>query len=58
VRAGRAWALLAAALAALALSACTGGVNAGEEGGLAFIVFTGMLIGTAFVLWVVLGRQD
>lgn len=58
MRATRAWALLAGALAAFALSACTGGVNAGEEGGLAFIVFTGMLIATAFVLWVVLGRQD
>jgi hypothetical protein len=48
----------AALLLALASSACTGGINAGEDGGLAFIVFAGMLIITALVLWFVLGREE
>jgi hypothetical protein len=51
-------ALLAALLAALISGACTGGINAGEEGGPAFIVFTAMLIITVFVLWLVLGRGE
>lgn len=54
----RAPTLLALALLALAGTACTGGVNAGEEGGLAFIVFTGMLLAIIGVLWLVLGRED
>ena len=51
-------ALAAALLAALVSGACTGGINAGEEGGPAFIVFTGMLIVTVLILWLVLGRED
>jgi hypothetical protein len=47
-----------AALAAGATSACTGGVNAGEEGGLAFILFTGMLIAGCAILWLILGREE
>ncbi len=39
-------------------TACTGGINAGEKGGQAFIAFTGMLIVTGVVLWVVLGREE
>ena len=54
----RARLLLACALSALATAACTGGVNAGEDGGLAFIVFTGMLLATVAILWFVLGRED
>lgn len=54
----RAPTLMALALLALAGTACTGGVNAGEEGGLAFIVFTGMLLAIIGVLWLVLGRED
>jgi hypothetical protein len=55
----RAWGARAlASLGALLLGACTGGVNAGEEGGLAFIVFTGMLLITIFILWLALGRED
>jgi hypothetical protein len=45
-------------LAALSSGACTGGINAGEEGGLAFIAFTVMLLITIAVLWFFLGRED
>ena len=38
-------------------AACTGGINAGEKGGTAFIVFTGMLLVTLAILWVILGRE-
>ena len=50
----------AAATVALGLLAtsCTGGINAGEEGGMAFIVFTGMLLAVVVILWLVLGRED
>lgn len=50
--------LIAPALFALTGAACTGGVNAGEDGGLAFIIFTGMLLAIIVVLWLVLGRED
>jgi hypothetical protein len=46
------------ALGLLLATACTGGVNAGEEGGLAFIIFTVMLLAMIGVLWLVLGRED
>jgi hypothetical protein len=39
------------------LSACTGGINAGEKGGQAFIALTGMLLATLVILWIVLGRD-
>jgi hypothetical protein len=42
----------------LAATACTGGVNAGEDGGVAFIIFAGMLLATIAILWLVLGRED
>lgn len=48
---------VAAALFAL-LPACTNGVNAGREGGVAFIIFTVMLILMCVVLWLVLGRES
>ncbi|MFN2588164.1 MAG: hypothetical protein ABR613_08605 [Actinomycetota bacterium] len=49
----------AAAAALLALGGCTRtGVNAGEEGGTAFILFTVMLILTAVILWFILGREE
>lgn len=45
-------------VAALALGACSGGgINAGEEGGHAFIAFAGMLLLTLGILWIVLGRD-
>lgn len=48
-----------AAAALLALSACSKpGVNAGEEGGKAFILMAVMLILTCVVLWFILGRED
>jgi hypothetical protein len=48
-----------AALLLLLLSACTGpGVDAGEEGGVAFILFTIMLLLTVGILWFFLGRED
>lgn len=40
------------------LGACGTGVNAGEEGGIAFIAFTGMLILTIAILYYFLGRED
>jgi hypothetical protein len=45
-------------LAPLTLPACTGGINAGEEGGVAFIAFTVMLLVTGAVLYFFLGRED
>jgi hypothetical protein len=50
--------LLSAMVVALLTTSCTGGINAGEEGGLAFIVFTAMLLIVLAVLWLVLGRED
>ena len=50
---------LAAALLLLALTACSKpGIDAGENGGVAFIAMAGMLILTAIILWFFLGRQD
>lgn len=46
------------------LAACSKpGINAGGEsatnnGGIAFIAFTGMLLGTGLILWLLLGRGD
>lgn len=49
----------AAAAALLALSACNKpGVNAGEQGGQAFILMTIMLLLTCAILWFILGRED
>ena len=50
---------LLSALALLAwLPACTGGINAGEQGGMAFVAFTAMLIVTVAILWFSIGRKD
>ena len=38
-------------------AACTGGINAGEKGGQAFIAMTGMLLGILAILWIILGRE-
>jgi hypothetical protein len=41
------------------LAACSKpGVNAGEEGGVAFIIFAVMLVVAYAVLWYFLGRED
>lgn len=43
----------------LLLSGCTKtGINAGEEGGHAFILFTLMLLVTIGILWFILGREE
>ena len=43
----------------LALSACSKeGINAGEEGGVAFIAMAAMLVLTCVLLWFFLGRND
>ncbi len=47
------------AAALLLLSACTRpGINAGEEGGAAFILMAVMLILTCAILWFIQGRED
>ena len=50
--------VLCAALPAMTLSACTGGVNAGVKGGTAFIYMTVMLVAICVVLWLILGRGE
>jgi hypothetical protein len=56
--------LVAAFIGLLVLSSCSrGGINAGGEspsdnGGVAFIAFAVMLVVTALVLWLILGRED
>ena len=50
-------------IALLALSACSGGIQAGGEsptnnGGIAWIAMAGMLIVIGIVLWIILGRED
>ena len=48
-----------ATLLLLTMSACTKeGINAGEEGGVAFIAMAGMLVLTVFLMWFFLGRDD
>lgn len=43
----------------LLLSGCTRtGINAGEEGGQAFILLTVMLLVTIGILWFILGREE
>jgi hypothetical protein len=56
--------LVAALFGLLLLTSCSrGGINAGGEspsdnGGVAFIAFAVMLVVTAIVLWLILGRED
>jgi hypothetical protein len=45
-------------ISTMILASCTGGINAGEQGGEAFIAFTIMLLITIAVLWYFLGRED
>ena len=49
--------LLVATLMLAVPAACTGGINAGEKGGQAFIAMTGMLLAILAILWIVLGRE-
>ena len=55
--------LLAALTSLLLLSACGTGIDAGgeslgENGGVAFIALTFMLVLTGVVLWWIMGRED
>ena len=50
--------LLFASLLLLLLPSCTNGVNAGREGGVAFIVFSVMLVLMVAILWFILGREE
>jgi hypothetical protein len=54
----RARVCLALVAFALATTSCTGGINAGEDGGVAFIVFAAMLVVFLGILWLILGRED
>jgi len=48
-----------APLVLVTVSACSGpGVNAGERGGVAFILFAAMLVVTGLVLAFFLGKED
>lgn len=50
---------LALLLLVLGTAACSGrSIDAGEDGGIAFIAMAGMLILTCVVLWFFLGRND
>ena len=43
----------------LLLSGCSRtGINAGEDGGQAFVLFTVMLLLTVAILWFILGREE
>jgi hypothetical protein len=50
--------LLPSLFLAVLLPACTGGIDAGVDGGVAFIAFTVMLIVFAALLWWAIGRED
>jgi hypothetical protein len=50
--------LLVTVLPLAAMTACGTGVNAGVDGGIAFILFTAMLILTCVILYFALGRDD
>ena len=51
--------LLVAATLLLGATACTGtGLNAGEQGGRAFIAFAAMLVVTGIVMAIFLGKED
>jgi hypothetical protein len=50
-------------LGLMVFAGCTGGIQAGGEeatnnGGIAWIAMSGMLILTAIILWIILGRED
>ena len=47
----------------VALAGCNGGIQAGGEsptnnGGIAWIAMSGMLILSGIILWIILGRED
>lgn len=50
--------LVFATLLLTLLSSCTNGVNAGREGGVAFILMAVMLVLMVAILWFILGREE
>jgi hypothetical protein len=48
---------LLAPVALIVSTACSGGINAGEKGGVAFVAFAGMLLLVLGIMWLVLGRD-
>ncbi|HVM35297.1 MAG TPA: hypothetical protein VM784_08140 [Actinomycetota bacterium] len=54
----RTFSSLAAALLALTMSACGGGIDAGTNGGVAFVVLTIFLVFGCVVLYIALGRGE
>lgn len=50
--------LLTALSLLVSLSGCTASLNAGDQGGIAFIFFTIMLIATGVILWIIIGREE
>lgn len=50
--------LALASLSLVLMSACTTSLNAGDEGGIAFILFSIMLIVTGAILWFIIGREE
>ncbi|MGI8774955.1 MAG: hypothetical protein ACR2KQ_08085 [Actinomycetota bacterium] len=50
--------VVASMLLLFSSTACTSGINAGEQGGVAFIALAGMLIVGCVILWFVLGREE
>lgn len=50
--------VLLSGIVAFAGGCASPGINAGHQGGRAFIAFTFMLLGTLAVLWFAVGRGD
>ena len=50
--------LVLASLPLAFLSSCTNGVNAGRDGGVAFILMAVMLVLMVGILWFILGREE
>ena len=42
----------------VAAAACGPGVDAGEDGGVAFIILAGLLVVTGIILYIAIGRED
>lgn len=49
---------MASLLVMLTSASCTSGINAGKQGGVAFIALAAMLIVGTVILWFILGREE
>jgi len=49
---------LLGSLLCLVGTSCTGGINAGKQGGIAFIALTVMLVIGVAIMWFAMGRDD